>query len=105
MSSGLQCNVVGLTDSTGVTAIAAISPNTRVTTHLGAVATVADVVQFPGPQTLLGNWIVPATRVTIGGTPAICANSGSSTIIQVAGVPSPGPAMLLNSPDPHSDGT
>jgi hypothetical protein len=104
MGSGLQCNFVGLAASAGGTAMAAISPNTRVTASLGAVATVADVVQFSGP-TLIGNWLVPATRVTIGGTPAICANSGSSTIVFNGVSTNPGGPMLLNSPDPRSDGS
>ncbi len=104
MASGFQCNTMGLGDATGVPATSVVSPNTRVKATLGALATAADIVQFSG-TTILGNWVVPATRCTVGGIPAITATSSSITTILVAGVPTPSGPMQMMTPDQRAQGT
>jgi hypothetical protein len=104
MASGFQCNIIGLTDPASIPAVSVISPNVRVMTSLGPLATLADVVQFPGPN-LIGNWLVPALRCQIGGIPAIVATSGSIAWTLVLGVPTPTGPMLINSPDPRAQGS
>jgi hypothetical protein len=103
MASGFQCNTAGLTDAMGIPATAVVSPNVRVKATLGALATVADIVQFSGP-TIMGNWLVPATRCQVGGIPAICATSSSITYVLVLGVPTPSGPMQLMTPDQRAQG-
>ena len=104
MATPLQCNFVGLIDSLGAPAVAALGPNTRVSASCGVLATAADVVQFPGA---IGNWLVPATRCLVGGVPAIIATSGSLVTQMPPPVPSPVPIgpMVVSSPDPRAQGT
>jgi hypothetical protein len=99
MATSFQCNYAGLTSAAG-SASAAISANTRVTASQGALATVADIVQF---SSAIGNWLVPATRCTVGGVPAILSTA-TSLVTQPATPPTLGP-MTITSPDPHAQGT
>jgi|SRR6516225_1731064 hypothetical protein len=104
MAGGFQCNIVGLTDPANVPALSVISPNMRVMTSLGPVATLADVVQFPGPN-VLGIWLVPAARCQISGIPAITATSaGMALMPSPTGLTPTGP-MRINSPDPRAEGS
>jgi hypothetical protein len=65
--------------------VSKVSPNTRVSTAAGPIGTIADVVQAPAA---VGNWVVGAMRVKIGGLPAI--NQASvGTSVTVPGVPGP----------------
>jgi hypothetical protein len=99
MATSLQCNYAGLSSAVG-SATAAVSANTRVTASLGALATVADIVQFPAA---IGNWLVPATRCTVGGVPVILSTS-TSLVTQPITPPTVGP-MTVTSPDTHAQGT
>jgi hypothetical protein len=104
MASGFQCGVIGLTDATGVPAVAALSPNLRVRTATGFIATVADVVQFPGP-TVIGTWLLPATRCLAGGVPLITQASAGMGYTLVAGVPTPSGPLQITAPDPRAQGS
>ena len=104
MASGFQCNTAGLGDATGVPATSAVSPNTRVKATLGVLATAADIVQFSG-ITIMGNWVVPATRCQIGGIPAITTTSSSITTITTVSGPTPSGPMQMMTPDQRAQGT
>jgi hypothetical protein len=52
----------------GIPATSAITTNSRVTTSMGPVMLVTDVVQF-GP--FPGTWLVPNQRVFVNGVPTI----------------------------------
>jgi len=105
MAAGFQCGIVGLTDSTSIPAVAVVSPNLRVKTTLGFVSTMADVTQFPGPN-VIGTWIVPAMRCTVGAVPAINATCTSIafTFTPLTGFVPTGP-MTMWSPDARASGS
>ena len=102
MAAGFQCNIVGLTDSASVPAVSVVSPNLRVSTTFGPVATLADVVAFPGPSSVAGNWVVPAMRCLVGNIPAINATSVGIAYSPLA-VPT-GP-MKIMLPDARASGS
>jgi hypothetical protein len=102
MAAGFQCNIIGLTDSASLPAASVVSPNLRVTTTLGPVATVGDVVAFPGPSSVAGNWVLPSLRCLVGRVPAINASSAGIAYTPL-GVPS-GP-MRMSTPDARASGT
>lgn len=101
----------GISDPTNVRAVAVIGPNTRVKGAKGKVGTALDVVIFPGafyPDSMLGLWIVPNTRVAVGGVPTVGATS-QGLAFSVAYFPGPitiavGP-MSVPTPDPKLKNT
>jgi hypothetical protein len=101
MAAGFHCNIVGLTDSASVPAVSVVSPNLRVSASLGPVATLADVVAFPGPS-VVGNWVVPAMRCLVGGIPGINASAAGIAYSPLA-VPT-GP-MKIMMPDTRASGS
>ena len=101
MAAGFQCNIIGLTDSLSLPASSAVSPNLRVKTTLGPVATLADVITFSGTS-VVGNWVVPALRCMVGHIPAINATS-QGIAYSVLAVPT-GP-LIITTPDTRATGT
>jgi len=104
MAVNVQCGMIGLTDATSVPAAAVVSPNQRVKATLGPLATLADVIQFGGPS-VVGNWVAPATRCTVGGIPAITVSSAGLAFKIVAGVLVPSGPLQMTSPDTRASGT
>jgi hypothetical protein len=74
-------------DPSGARATSAVSPNTRVRGTNGFVATMADVLVFPGPVFVSGLWTIPNTRVSIAGVRVVDATS------QGLAISSPGPTV------------
>jgi hypothetical protein len=93
--------MVGLTDKLSVPCSSAVSTNIRVKTTSGPVAILTDVLTFSGTS-VVGNWVMPALRCTIGSIPAICATSQGIAYSSV-GVPT-GP-LTMNMPDTKASGT
>lgn len=74
MAGNVNTLAPGAQDATQVPAVAKVSPNVRVMATTGPLSTVADVLTFPGAPpafTVIGNWLVPNTRVLVGGIPTI----------------------------------
>ena len=71
MSQPVSALAAGVQSSDGLRATAKISINTRVQTAVAPVGVISDVMQFPGPGSVVGNWIVGATRVLVMGVPAV----------------------------------
>ena len=85
----------GAQDGTQIPATAKISPNQRVLTGTGPISTIADVLQFPGAPpafTVVGNWLVPNTRVLASGLATIGLSSTGNSFSAV-GVPT-GPVTV-----------
>jgi hypothetical protein len=101
MAAGFQANFIGLTDASSVPAAGTVSPNMRAKTTLGAIATLADVVSFPGVPSVVGNWVMPAMRCFAGSIPVINASS-SGIAYSPLGVPT-GPMKMI-SPDTKATG-
>ena len=70
MSQPVSALAAGVQSSDGSRATAKISINTRVLTAMAPVGVISDVMQFPGPS-VVGNWIVGATRVLVMGVQAV----------------------------------
>lgn len=71
MSQPVSSLAAGIQSGDALRATAKISINTRVTTPSGPVGLLSDLMLFPGPLTVTGNWVTGATRVLIVGVPAI----------------------------------
>jgi hypothetical protein len=88
----------GIQDPLGARATAVLGPNTRVRGAQGFVGTAADTVLFPGgppPAAVVGRWIVPNTRVLVGGVPTVgAASQGLAFTI----VPFPSPTLVAIGP-------
>jgi hypothetical protein len=103
MATGFQAGIVGLTGA-GAPATAVVTANVRVKTAGGFIGTLADVVQFSGPP-VVGNWVVPAVRCTVGGVRAIVQTSqGIAYAPSITGLTPVGP-MRVTAPDPRASGT
>ena len=85
----------------GIAATAKVTTNSRVTTAAGPIGVIADVMQFPGPAPVVGNWVVGCTRVQIMGMPAI---NQSSTGTSFTAVPSPVGPMTVTQGDSRAQG-
>jgi hypothetical protein len=93
MSQPVSVLAAGIQSSDGLRATSKISINNRVTTSTGPIGVISDVMQFPGPPTVVGNWVVGTTRVLISGVPAV---NQVSTGIGYSPVPSPtGPLTVV----------
>lgn len=101
MAAGFQCNIVGLTNSASIPAVSVVSPNLRVSATFGPVATLADVVAFPGPS-VVGNWVVPAMRCLVGNIPMINASSAG---IAYSSLAVPTGRMKIMIPDARASGS
>jgi len=78
MSQPVSALAAGVQSSDGLRATAKISINTRVQTAMGPIGVISDVMQFSGPS-VVGNWIVGASRVLVMGIPAVNqASTGTS---------------------------
>lgn len=63
----------------GAPATAKVTVNSRVSAAAGPIGVLSDIMQFPGPGAVIGNWVVGATRVQVMGIPAINqASTGTS---------------------------
>lgn len=89
---------LGVQEPKNVRAVSALSPNTRVSGTNGKLATVADVLVFPGPAPLAvsGVWTIPNFRVSIGGVRALSATSQGIALTTV-GPPTVGPMIVSGS--------
>ncbi|MDO6416121.1 hypothetical protein Q4F19_17175 [Sphingomonas sp. BIUV-7] len=99
MAGNIQTLAAGISDAAQVPATTNVSPNQRVSAATGTLGTVADVLIFPGavpPFTVVGNWISPNTRCSVGGIPTISISSVGNCVNAV-GVPT-GP-MIVKIPD------
>ncbi len=92
----------GVQDSTSVPAASVVSANTRVKTNTGFVAVATDILTFPGPSTV-GNWLVPNSRVLVGGIPSISSGCSGQAIIP-GPPPVPGP-LTIGTTDPQAAGS
>lgn len=90
MTNPVEALAAGVMDPLGVRAAAKISANQRVSAITGPLGIATDVLQFPGPN-VMGNWIVPATRVRVQGIPVINAASVGVAI-------NPGPPPFPSGP-------
>ena len=78
MTTPVSVLASGVLNATAAPATAKITANTRVTAAAGPIGILTDVMQFSGP-TVVGNWIVGATRVLVNAVPVINqAASGTS---------------------------
>ena len=71
MSQPLSVLPIGVQSSEGLRATVKVTANSRVTTPTGPVGVMSDIMQFPGPGSVAGNWLVGATRVSVMGIPVI----------------------------------
>jgi len=71
MGQPVSALAAGVQSGDGSRATAKVSSNTRVQTTAGPVGVLSDVMQFPGPTSVTGNWIVGSTRVSVLGMPVI----------------------------------
>jgi hypothetical protein len=95
MAGNVNTLAPGAQDATQSPAAAKISPNVRALAATGPISTVADVLVFPGAPpafTVVGNWLVPNTRVLVGGIPTIGQTSVGNAFSAV-GVPT-GPVTV-----------
>ena len=93
MSQPVSVLAAGVQSTDGLRATAKISINTRVIASAGPVGVISDVLQFLGPLTVTGNWIVGATRVQVMGIPVV---NQASTGIGYSVVPAPtGPLTVV----------
>ncbi len=93
----------GIQGPLGLMALAVFGPNTRVKGAQGLMGTAVDQVLFP--FSIFGQWIVPNTRVQIGGVPTVGASSQGMTYIVVNGVPAPIGPMFVFQPDTRISNT
>jgi|GEM_PF-5018067 len=66
----------------GIPATAKVTANTRVLAAAGPLGVLTDVMQFPGPP-VVGNWLVGALRVSVGGIPVVTATSTGASVSAV----------------------
>jgi len=85
MGFGASVIVPGIVDGIQIPAVSAVTVNTRVTTPSGSIGLLSDVLSFPGP-TVVGNWIMGSTSVSILGVPVV---HQMATGIGYSPVPSP----------------
>lgn len=71
MSQPVSSLAAGIQSGDGLRATAMVSSNTRVTTTGSPVGVLSDLMWFPGPLTVTGNWVTGASRVLIMNVPAI----------------------------------
>lgn len=91
LASGVQ--------AAGVPATAKVTANTRVLAGAGPLGVLTDIMQFPGPP-VVGNWIVGATRVLVGGIPVVNATATGTSFGPPPVVPPTGP-MIVTLGDPR----
>ncbi len=92
MSQPVSALAAGVQSGDGSRATAKVTINTRVTAPGGPIGLLSDVMQFPGP-TIIGNWMMGATRVMVMGVPVI---NQASTGIGYTSVPaSTGPLTVV----------
>lgn len=93
----------GVQDPAGARALAVLGPNTRVRGAQGFAGTAVDALIFPGPLSVLGKWIVPNTRVEIGGVRTVGATSQGIAYALITGLGppflSPNGPMVVSTPD------
>ena len=95
MSQPMSVLASGVQSSDGLRATAKISINTRVQAAAGPIGVITDVMQFSGPS-VIGNWIVGATRVLVMGVPAVNqASTGTSIGTPAAGFSPTGPMTVV----------
>lgn len=102
MAGGLLTLPSGVLDSSGVPCASFAGANQRVKTATGTVAIATDILSFPGPSTV-GNWLVPNSRVLIGGIPSIGQGCSGQAIIPGT-PPVPGPVSIVVT-DPRVSGS
>lgn len=92
----------GIQDVLLTRAVAVIGPNTRVKGAQGLMGTAVDQIIFGGtfyPTTLIGKWLVPNTRVQIGGVPTVGVSSlGMSYTLVNGALLATGP-LFVSQPD------
>lgn len=71
MGQPVSALAAGVQSGDGLRATSKISTNTSVKTVVGPVGVLSDVMQFPGPGSVTGNWILGSSRVTVRGVPVI----------------------------------
>lgn len=99
MPGPVEALAAGIQDSLGTRAVAKVSPNLRAKTATGFIGTLADVVTFPGPTSVVGFWIVANTRTLAAGVPTIgAASTGMAFGAPVPPPPPTGP-MTVVQPD------
>lgn len=106
MPGPLATTPLGVQDSLGFRAIAKISPNTRALASTGFASTVFDTYLFPVPLTpnIIGQWVVPNTRVLVNGVPTVGQSSvGLTYAPSPTGLTPTGP-MLPVQGDPRTQG-
>jgi hypothetical protein len=100
MAGNVQTLASGVSDGAQVPATVKISQNQRVSATSGTLGTVADILQFPGavpPYTVIGNWVSPNTRCTVGGVPTISVSSVGSCLNAVGAPTGPMVVKLTDS--------
>lgn len=103
MPGPLSSSPFALQDPGGFRSVAVLGPNTRVLNTQGLVGTAVDTVIFPGIAAVIGKWIVPNTRVAVGGVPTVGVSSLSIAYALITGLGPPflapiGP-MIVSTPD------
>nr|AWJ66039.1 hypothetical protein [uncultured bacterium] len=88
MAAGLFTLAAGLQDVGATPALSKVSANSRVTTTTGPVSVISDIFTFNGVTSTTGNFLVPMTRVTIGGLPGINQLAAGQSIT-LSGSPAP----------------
>ena len=99
MPGPVEALAAGIQDSLGFRAVAKVSPNVRAKTATGFIGTLADVVTFPGPTSVVGFWIVANTRTLAAGIPTIGASSTGMAFSPPVPPPTPTGPMTVVQPD------
>ena len=97
----------GIQDILTMRAVAVIGPNTRVKGAQGLMGTAVDQLIFPGayPAPMLGKWLVPNTRVQIGGVPTVGVSSLGMSYTFTNGVPYQLGPLFVSQPDTKINNT
>ena len=99
MPGPVEALAAGIQDSLGLRAVAKVSPNLRAKTATGFIGTLADVVTFPGPISVVGFWTVANTRTLAAGIPTIGASSTGMAFSPPVPPPTPTGPMTVVQPD------
>ena len=99
MPGPVEALAAGIQDGPGTRAVAKVSPNVRAKTATGFIGTLADVVTFPGPTSVVGFWIVANTRTLAAGIPTIGASSTGMAFSPPVPPPTPTGPMTVVQPD------
>lgn len=91
----------GVQDILTARAVAVIGPNTRVKGAQGLMGTAVDQLIFPGafPASMIGKWLVPNTRVQIGGVPTVGVSSLGMSYTFFMGMPFQLGPLYVSQPD------